>query len=47
MVQKYLAFFGASGESPEACNDVRRLKALGEGDFIALNVSFWGKIPRL
>ncbi|MDR3189142.1 MAG: SusD/RagB family nutrient-binding outer membrane lipoprotein [Prevotellaceae bacterium] len=30
MVQKYLAFFGASGESPEAYNDIRRLKALGE-----------------
>lgn len=35
MVQKYLAFFGASGESPEAYNDVRRLKALGE-DYITL-----------
>jgi hypothetical protein len=36
MVQKYLAFFGASGESPEAYNDVRRLRALGEGDYIEL-----------
>jgi hypothetical protein len=36
MVQKYLAFFGASGESPEAYNDIRRLRALGEGDFITL-----------
>jgi hypothetical protein len=35
MVQKYLAFFGASGESTEAYNDVRRLKALNE-DFITL-----------
>lgn len=35
MIQKYLAFFGASGESTEAYNDVRRLKALGE-DFITL-----------
>jgi hypothetical protein len=43
MVQKYLAFFGASGESPEAYNDVRRLKALGEGDFITLNNT--GKFP--
>lgn len=35
MVQKYLAFFGASGESTEAFNDIRRMKALGE-DFITL-----------
>ena len=35
MNQKYLAFFGASGESTEAYNDVRRLKALNE-DFITL-----------
>jgi|AGTN01.1.fsa_nt_gi hypothetical protein len=35
MIQKYIAFFGASGESPEAYNDYRRLKALGE-DFIEL-----------
>lgn len=35
MVQKYLAFFGASGESTECYNDVRRLKALGE-ELIAL-----------
>ncbi|GHV49456.1 hypothetical protein FACS1894181_08440 [Bacteroidia bacterium] len=35
MVQKYLAFFGASGESTEAYNDIRRMKALGE-NFIAL-----------
>ncbi|MEG1616736.1 MAG: SusD/RagB family nutrient-binding outer membrane lipoprotein [Bacteroidales bacterium] len=36
MIQKYLAFFGASGESTECYNDVRRLKALGE-DFILLD----------
>lgn len=30
MNQKYLAFFGASGESVEAYNDIRRMKALGE-----------------
>jgi hypothetical protein len=36
MVQKYLAFYGASGESPEAYNDIRRLRALGEEDFITL-----------
>lgn len=35
MIQKYLAFFGASGESPEAYNDYRRMKALGE-NFIEL-----------
>jgi hypothetical protein len=35
MIQKYLGFFGASGESVEAYNDVRRLKALGE-NFITL-----------
>lgn len=33
--QKYLAFFGASGESTEAYNDIRRWKALGE-DLIEL-----------
>ncbi len=36
MIQKYLGTFGASGESPIAYNDIRRLKALGEGDFIEL-----------
>lgn len=35
MIQKYLAFFGASGESVEAYNDYRRLKAEGN-DFIVL-----------
>jgi hypothetical protein len=35
MNQKYIAFFGASGESTEAYNDVRRLKALNE-NFITL-----------
>lgn len=30
MNQKYLAFFGASGESTESYNDIRRLKGLGE-----------------
>ena len=34
-VQKYLAFFGASGESTETYNDIRRWKALGE-NFIEL-----------
>ncbi|SHE49731.1 SusD/RagB family nutrient-binding outer membrane lipoprotein [Dysgonomonas macrotermitis] len=36
MIQKYLAFYGASGESVEAYNDYRRLKATGE-NFITLN----------
>ncbi|MFT3748788.1 MAG: SusD/RagB family nutrient-binding outer membrane lipoprotein [Agriterribacter sp.] len=36
MLQKYLAFYGASGESTEAFNDYRRLKAMGEADFIGL-----------
>jgi len=30
MIQKYLGFFGASGESTETYNDIRRMKALGE-----------------
>lgn len=34
MVQKYLAFF--EEEAIEAYNDVRRLRAMGEGDFIQL-----------
>ena len=37
MIQKYLAFFGASGEAVEAYNDYRRLKAAGE-DFITLKI---------
>lgn len=36
MMQKYLAFFGASGESTEAYNDIRRLMALGEGALVPL-----------
>jgi len=35
MVQKYIAFFGASGESTECYNDLRRLKGLNE-NFIEL-----------
>ncbi|MDR2383505.1 MAG: SusD/RagB family nutrient-binding outer membrane lipoprotein [Prevotellaceae bacterium] len=42
MVQKYLAFFGASGESTECYSDIRRLKALGE-TFISLANT--GKFP--
>ena len=36
MAQKYLAFFGASGESVEAYNDYRRLKAENAGYAITL-----------
>ncbi|MFT3903234.1 MAG: SusD/RagB family nutrient-binding outer membrane lipoprotein [Niabella sp.] len=47
VLQKYLAFFGASGESTEAYNDYRRLKALGEADFIGLAnpLNAQGKFP--
>ncbi|WP_353546779.1 SusD/RagB family nutrient-binding outer membrane lipoprotein [Rhinopithecimicrobium faecis] len=40
--QKYLAFFGASGEATEAYNDVRRYKALGESWITLANK---GKFP--
>ena len=36
MNQKYLAFFGASGESTECFSDIRRMKALNE-NFVTLN----------
>lgn len=36
LLQKYLAFYGASGESLESYNDYRRLLALGQADFIGL-----------
>lgn len=36
MNQKYIAFWGASGESTECYNDIRRMKALGE-NFIVLD----------
>ena len=35
MIQKYLGFFGAAGESTETYNDIRRMKALGE-NFVEL-----------
>lgn len=35
MIQKYIAFWGASGESTECYNDIRRMKAMGE-DFVTL-----------
>jgi hypothetical protein len=37
MIQKYLAFFGASGESTEAYNDIRRLMALNENFIVLAN----------
>lgn len=36
MVQKYIAFLGAFGETTECYNDVRRLKAMGE-EYIKLD----------
>jgi hypothetical protein len=33
MMQKYLAFYGASGEAVESYNDYRRLLAMGENSF--------------
>jgi len=44
MIQKYLAFFGASGEATECYSDVRRLKALGE-NFITLSNPETAKFP--
>ncbi|MCQ2975209.1 MAG: SusD/RagB family nutrient-binding outer membrane lipoprotein [Bacteroidales bacterium] len=37
MIQKYLAFWGANGESIECYNDYRRLISYGEGDIIKLD----------
>jgi hypothetical protein len=42
MIQKYIAFFGASGESTECYNDIRRMKALNE-NFVELKNP--GKFP--
>ncbi|EOR95888.1 : hypothetical protein [Arcticibacter svalbardensis MN12-7] len=42
MNQKYISFFGASGESVEAYNDIRRLKGLGENLIVLKNA---GKFP--
>ena len=46
MVQKYLAMYGANGESVEAYNDIRRMKAAGE-DFVTLDnpANAAGKFP--
>lgn len=46
MIQKYLAFWGASGESLEAYNDYRRLDALGEHPIKLANpLNASGKFP--
>jgi hypothetical protein len=46
MIQKYVAFFGASGESTECYSDIRRMKALGE-NFVELKnpANAEGKFP--
>ncbi len=44
MNQKYIALWGGNGESTEAYNDVRRMKALGE-DFIELKHPKADKFP--
>jgi mannose/fructose-specific phosphotransferase system component IIA len=46
MIQKYIAFFGASGESTECYSDIRRMKALGE-NFVELKnqANDEGKFP--
>jgi len=44
-VQKYLAFFGASGESTEMYNDVRRWKALGDNLIELKNPNNASKFP--
>jgi hypothetical protein len=46
MVQKYIAFFGASGESTECYSDIRRMKALNE-NFVELKnpANAQGKFP--
>ncbi|WDF69273.1 hypothetical protein PQ465_02555 [Sphingobacterium oryzagri] len=36
-IQKYLAFSGASGESTEMYNDIRRWKALGASNVVLEN----------
>lgn len=46
MLQKYLAFYGASGEAPEAYHDYRRMKALGENFITLANpLNAQGKFP--
>lgn len=46
MIQKYIAFWGASGESTETYNDIRRMKALGENFVTLANpLNAQGKYP--
>lgn len=45
MIQKYIAFFGASGESTECYNDIRRMKALGENFVVLANPNNTDKFP--
>jgi len=46
MIQKYIAFWGASGESTETYNDIRRMKALGENFVTLANpLNAQGKFP--
>lgn len=45
MNQKYLAFFGASGESVECYNDIRRMKALNENLVVLKNPLNATKFP--
>ncbi|HEX2920070.1 MAG TPA: SusD/RagB family nutrient-binding outer membrane lipoprotein [Bacteroidales bacterium] len=45
MMQKYIAFFGASGEAMEAYNDIRRMKALNENFVELKNANNATKFP--
>ena len=45
MMQKYLAFWGAGGESIEAYNDYRRLRSLGENHVTLANPNNASKFP--
>lgn len=45
MLQKYIAFFGANGESVECYNDIRRMKALGENFVVLKNPLNATKFP--
>lgn len=45
MIQKYISFFGASGESVEAYNDFRRMKALNENFIVLKNAANASKFP--
>ncbi len=46
MIQKYIAFWGANGESTETYNDIRRMKAMGENFVTLANpLNAQGKFP--